>query len=255
MTNVDDSPARLRLDRALDHLSVVLRGMTAREDEVQCDCHWGGEEELARLKAPDVELDPDLLRRTWTAPDWSDHGAVLRRVLPQLARALVGGSGEPVSGMAEVGASFARGRWQEWPAPQAAAVEEFLHAWWAHALTDPEPAVPVHGLLALCTEASATPGPWLAVWEGLDDEVADRHLAETAGRWEYDLLDDRLPWNGWRLDDEEAVRSELAAWLVRHVPARLRARDGHEELLHRVRLLGLTGPARWEDPHWPDRRS
>ncbi|GGU84783.1 hypothetical protein GCM10010275_19850 [Streptomyces litmocidini] len=143
MKNADDSPARLRLDHALDHLAVVLRGMTAREDEVQCACHRGGEEELARLKAPDVELDPDLLHRTWTAPDWSDHGAVLRRILPQFARALVDGLAEPVSCRGEVGASFARGRRREWPAPQAAAVEEFLHAWWARALTEPEP-VPVH---------------------------------------------------------------------------------------------------------------
>ncbi|WP_225799635.1 hypothetical protein [Streptomyces sp. NK15101] len=254
MTNVDDSPARLRLDRALDHLAVTFRGMAARDDEVQCDCHWGSEEELARLKVPDVELDPDLLHRTWTAPDWSDHGAVLRRILPQFARALVDGLVEPMFGMDEVGVSFARSHWQEWPAPQAAAVEEFLHAWWAHSLTEPEPAVPVHELLALCTEASATPGPWLAVWETLDDDVADRHLADVANRWEYDLLGDQLPWYGWWLDDEEAVRAELAAWLVRHVPARLRVRDGHEELLHRIRLVGLTGPARWEDPHWPNHR-
>jgi hypothetical protein len=37
---------------------------------------------------------------------------------------------------------FALGHWQQWPAEQAAAVEEFLHAWWAHTLTDPDPAVP-----------------------------------------------------------------------------------------------------------------
>ncbi|MFB7944788.1 hypothetical protein ACFC6L_07670 [Kitasatospora phosalacinea] len=24
-----------------------------------------------------------------------------------------------------------------------------------------------------------------------------------------------------------------------------------DELLHRVRLLGLSGPDRWYDPHWP----
>ncbi|WP_373431098.1 hypothetical protein [Streptomyces turgidiscabies] len=93
--------------------------MTARANEVQCDCHWGSAEELALLKVPDVELDPDLLYRTWHAPDWDD------------------------------------------------------------------------------------------------------------------------------------IRTELAAWLVRHAPARLRGQAGTEELLDALRLLGLTGPARWEDPHWP----
>ncbi|MGW4271683.1 hypothetical protein ACWEGQ_04800 [Streptomyces seoulensis] len=251
--DLDDTRVRLRLDRALDRLDVTFRGMTARGHETQCDCHWGSREELAQLKVPDVVLAPDLLRRTWNAPDWDDHGAVLRRVLPQLARALVGGPAEPRFGMADVGRSFARGHWRQWPADQSAAVWEFLHAWWAHTLTEPRPAVPAHDLLALCAEASGVLGPWLDVWEGVEHRVADRHLAAAAARWEYDLLEDRLPWAAWD-DDSDDLRTELAAWLVRHAPARLRGQDVPEELVHRIRLLGLTGPARWEDPHWPDRR-
>ncbi|MFH9721859.1 hypothetical protein ACH4M4_02680 [Streptomyces sp. NPDC017254] len=252
MTNIDDTPARLRLDLALDGLAVAFRGATARSDEVQCDCHWGSSEEVALLKVPDVELDPDLLHRTWTAVDWSDHGAVLRRILPQFAGALAAGRVEPLFGPYEVGQSFARGHWRQWPAHQAAAVREFLHAWWGLSLTDPDPVHPVHELLALCTEASGTPGPWLAVWEALDDETADRHLATAADDWEFDLLRDELPWDP-RSEDADSKRIELTRWLVRHAPARLRPEDGHEELLHRIRLMGLTGPARWEDPHWPAR--
>lgn len=181
---------RLRLDRALDDLSAVFRGMTARSDENQCDCHWGSQEELALLKIPGVELDPDLLRRAWDAPDWSDHGAVLRRILPQFARELVAGRVAPMFGMHEVGRCFARGDWKQWPARQSAAVREFLHAWWTHSLTDPDPAVPVHELFALCTEASGTLTEWLDVWEALDHPVADRHLAVAADEWEYRLLGD-----------------------------------------------------------------
>ncbi|MER5357513.1 hypothetical protein [Streptomyces sp. NPDC002785] len=44
---------------------------------------------------------------------------------------------------------------------------------------------------------------------------------------------------------------ELTAWLVGHAQTRLTAHDASDELLHRLRLLGLTGPDRWEDPHWP----
>ncbi|WP_328875875.1 hypothetical protein OHT76_40565 [Streptomyces sp. NBC_00287] len=249
--NLDDTPARLRLDRALDGLSVTFRGMTARSDEAQCTCHWGSEDELALLKIPDVELDPDLLRRTWDAPDWSDHGAVLRRILPQFARELVGGRVEPIFGMHTVGRSFGRGHWRQWPTQQSAAVWEFLHAWWGQSLTDPEPVVPVHELLALCAEASGTLTPWLDTWEALDHPVADRHLAVAADEWEYELLGDLLPWDAW--DDEDALRTELAAWLVRYAPGRLRDLDVPEELLHRIRLIGLTGPARWEDPHYPFR--
>lgn len=248
----DDLPPRLRLERALDLLAVTFRGMTARDDEVQCECHWGSEEELALLKVPDVELDPDLLHRTWSAPDWQDHGAVLRRILPQFARSIVRGIADPRFGMAYVGRAITRGRWTEWPAPQSESVWEFLRSLWAYNLTTPDPEVAVHEVLVLCTEASDTLTPWLTAWEAHDDRVADRHLAEAADHWEYDLLGDQLPWHAW--GDEEALRVELAAWLVRHAPVRLRALGVPEDLLHRIRLIGLTGPARWEDPHWPNHR-
>jgi hypothetical protein len=252
VTNLDRPRARLRLDAALDGLAATFCGMTAHPDEHNCECHWGSAEDLAQLKVADTELDPDLLQRTWQAIDWSDHASVLRRILPQFATALVSGLIEPLFGMEEAGRSFALGHWQQWPAEQAAAVKEFLQAWWAHTLTDPDPAVPAYEVLVLSAEASGTLSPWLQTWEALSDPVADQHLAETAAHWEYDLLGDQLPWDAW--ENEEEMRAELTVWLVRHAPARLRALGVSEELLHRVRLLGLTGLDRWEDPHWPGHR-
>ncbi|RPF30422.1 hypothetical protein EDD92_0189 [Streptomyces sp. TLI_185] len=252
MMNLDRSCARLRLDAAVDGLAVTFRGMTAHPDEHNCDCHWGSAEDLAQLKVADTELDPDLLRRTWEAIDWSDHASVLRRILPQFATSLVNGLIEPLFGMETVGRSFALGHWQQWPAEQAAAVEEFLHAWWAHTLTDPDPAVPAYEVLVLCAEASGALSPWLHTWEALTGAAADQHLAEAATQWEYDLLGDQLPWDAW--ENGEEMRAELTVWLVRHAPTRLRAIGVSEELLHRIRLLGVTGLDRWEDPHWPGHR-
>ncbi|MFC1413119.1 hypothetical protein ACEZCY_29490 [Streptacidiphilus sp. N1-12] len=152
--------ARCRLDAALGGLADVFRGMAAHPDEHNCECHWGSAADLAQLKVADTELDPDLLRRTWQAIDWNDHAAVLRRILPQFATALVGGLIEPLFGLEEAGDAFARGHWQEWPAEQAAAVQEFLQAWWAYTLIDPDPAVPAHDVLALCSAAGGTLDPW-----------------------------------------------------------------------------------------------
>ncbi|MGW2154866.1 hypothetical protein [Nonomuraea sp. NPDC001699] len=252
MTNLDQASARLRLDAALNRMVVTFQGMTARPDEYNCECHWGSAEELAQLKVPDVELELDLLHRAWRPIDWNDHGSVLRRVLPQLSRALVGGLVEPLFGMDEVGRSLARGQWQQWPGEQVAAVREFLNAWWARTLIDPDPVVPVYEVLALCHEASATLSPWLDVWEAQTSSVADHHLAKAVAHWEYDLLGDRLPWE--TQEHEEETRIELTAWLIRTAPARLRSQNAPVELLHRIRLLGLAGSARWEDPHWPDHR-
>ncbi|MER7936234.1 MULTISPECIES: hypothetical protein [unclassified Streptomyces] len=252
MTYQDRSAARLRLTTALDSLAAVFAGMTAHPDEHNCECHWGSAEEVAQLKVADTELDLDLLNRTWPAPDWSDHASVLRRILPQFARVLVEGSTDPYRGPDDAGRSFARGRWQQWPTGQAEAVRDFLHAWWEATLTDPAPAVPASEVLIVITEASGTLTPWLATWERLTGRPADAHLAATVTQWEHDLLGDELPWYTW--EDEEAKRVELTTWLVRAAPARLRAHGVAEALLHRIRLLGLTGDDRWEDPHWPGHR-
>ncbi|GAA2931367.1 hypothetical protein ACYCCF_07625 [Streptomyces argenteolus] len=249
MPPADRTPSRLRLDAALHGLATTFRGMTAVPDENNCECHWGSAEDLAQLKTPDVALDPDLLRRTWQATDWSDHGAVLRRILPQFAAALAGGRVEPLFDMGDVGQSFGRGRWQQWPADQTASVREFLHAWWADSLTAPDTAVPAYEVFAVCAEASGTVTPWLAVWDGTTHPTAGRRLVEALGRWEYDLLGDELPWYAWE-HDEKRIR-ELSAWLADRAPARLTSQGAPEEMHHRVRLLGLSGSARWEDPHWP----
>jgi hypothetical protein len=250
-----DHPARRRLGAALDNLSVTFRGMTAHPDEYNCDCHWGSAEELALLRTPDVELDPDLLGRTWQAIDWTDHAAVLRRILPQFARALVAGQVEPLFGLEEAGCSFARGRWQRWPDEHAAPVREFLHAWWVQSLTDPDAAVPAHQVFAMCAEASGTPGPWLADWEKQTGHLSDQRLTEAVAEWEYELLGDNLPWEGgWYEHDEERMRAELVAWLLDHAAVRLRESGASADLRHRIRLLGLTGEARWTDPHWPGHR-
>lgn len=249
MTPSGRTPSRLRLDTALHGLALTFRGMTAVPDEDNCECHWGSAEDLAQLKTPDAELDPDLLRRTWQAIDWRDHGAVLRRILPQFAAALVAGAVEPLFDMGDVGQSFGRGRWQRWSGDQAAAVEEFLHAWWADSLVAPDAAVPAYEVFALCAEASSTVTPWLDVWAVTVHPTADRRLVEAVREWEYDLLGGKLPWYAW--DHDEKRVGELSAWLAEHAPARLGSQGAPQELHHQVRLLGLPEPARWEDPHWP----
>ncbi|WP_061297034.1 hypothetical protein [Herbidospora cretacea] len=237
---------------ALDQVAVTFRGATARPDESNCECHWGSAEELALLKVPDVELDHDLLQRTWRAGDWDDPGAVLRRILPQFTVALVHGRVEPWFGMGQAGRCLDRGDWHERPAEEGAAVGDFLRVWWACTLGDPDPGMPAHDVLTVCVEASGTLSPWLQVWERQTHDVADRHLAEAVASWEYALLGDQLPWESW--DDEEDKRVELTAWVLRHAPARLRRAGASGELLDRVRLLGLPDPARYEDPRWPGHR-
>ncbi|WP_306966923.1 hypothetical protein [Streptomyces afghaniensis] len=207
------------------------------------------------MKTPDVELEPDLLRRTWQAIDWTDHAAVLRRILPQFARVLVAGRVEPLFGLEEAGYSFARGCWQQWPGEQADSVSEFLHAWWVQSLSDPDAVVPAHQVFTVCAEASGTLGPWFADWEEQTGHLSDRRLIEAVAEWECELLRDALPWTvGWYEHDEEELRAELVAWLLGHAATRLREAGASADLQHRIRLLGLADEDRWTDPHWPGYR-
>lgn len=227
---------RVRLDAALAGLAVAFRGMTARPDETNCECHWGSADELALLKVPDVELEPDLLRRTWAATDWRDHASVLRRILPQLAEALVGGRADP----REAAESFARGAWQTWPVEQARAIQEFLEAWWTDILGTPQPETRAYAVFEFCAVASGALDAWLEIWQASTGTVADRHLAEALTRWMPELLDDELPW------DAPEKLADLTGWLVENAPARI----ADQALRDQVRLLGVSIPARWDDPRW-----
>ncbi|WP_051965615.1 hypothetical protein [Kitasatospora mediocidica] len=79
--------------------------------------------------------------------------------------------------------------------------------------------------------------------------MADRNLAEAVDTWDYDLFADELPW--CTLYDKDEQLAVLTSWLTRYAPARLIAHNSPDHLLQRLRLIGLPGPARWCDPHWP----
>ncbi|MGW5578438.1 hypothetical protein [Micromonospora chokoriensis] len=247
------TPARSRLDVALARLAATFGGMAAHPDDSNCECHWGSAEELALLKNPDVELSPDLLRRAYWAGDWHFPAAMLRRILPQLARALVSGEVVRQDGMDYAGRAFALGRWQQWPTEQSAAVREFLDAWWVVTLTDEDAEVPAYEVMTLLVEASGALGRWLDAWARATGPVASRRLAEGFDQWQYDLLCDDPPWRTWELtdDEEEALRVELTAWLLRHAPDRLRMIGADSTLVHRLELLGVAVPERWDDPLMP----
>ncbi len=183
------------LDEALAGVAVAFQGMTAHEQESNCECHWGSAEELALLKTPDVPLDEELLRRTYWAADWHYPGLLLRRILPQVTERLVDGRIVAMEGLDSLARFFAVSPWHEWPKGQQAALRRFLNVWWVHVLVEPDAKVPAHAALPFLAEATTRLTPWLADWaEALVDEPARRHLVEAMDEWMYDLQGDALPW-------------------------------------------------------------
>ncbi|MFE1316803.1 hypothetical protein [Kitasatospora phosalacinea] len=222
MTDPHLRDAQDRLRAALHRLTAAFRGAAVHPDEHNCPCHWGGPADLALLKAPDAPLSPELLRRTWRQGKWNDTGAVLRRILPQLAAELADRGSDSSGDREDIGYALARGDWPRWPAGQAAAVREFLHALWIRDLLTPGDAWDVHRTLGMCVEASGELAPWLDAWAALDHPSADRALAEAVAVWDHALLRDECPWSlTWHYDLRDALTAELSAWLTRHAPARL----------------------------------
>lgn len=213
------------LQLAIARVAAVFAGMTAHPDEGGCGrCH--GPDEVASLRTADIALPADLVCLVaQEVPDhWSDHPAVIRRVLPQLAVLLAQGSAWPE----RAAQGLAAARWSQWPDQQVQAVHGFLEAWWRWTLRQDSPPTPAREVFESCATASSSLAPWLTLWEAERSPVADRHLAECADWWWDDLQHDTSPFSWWwgPAEEERAACLELRAWLAARRDPRVSRRPG-----------------------------
>ncbi|GAA2197566.1 hypothetical protein [Streptomyces bangladeshensis] len=232
------------LAAALADIDTVFDGF-ANPGETGCGyCH--SPEEAAYLRTPSVRVPTDVVQYyLYEVPDhFDDHATAMRRLLPQAARALAEGSLGAI-GHGAIGLS--RVDWRSWPAAQAAALDTFLHAWWRHALTVPEPPYGIEEIFDACVTTARTVAPFLAAWER--GPAADAHLVHCADVWLYDLLSDDSPFSWWYGESEAAGVAELRDWLSGTGAARLHALGEHD-LAVRCALLALPHDQRWDHPYW-----
>ncbi|WP_327666755.1 hypothetical protein OHN37_10065 [Streptomyces sp. NBC_00485] len=232
------------LDAALADIDTVFDGF-ASVDETGCGyCH--APEETAYLRTPHVPIPVDVVQYYLfeVSDHFDDHAAVMRRLLPQAARAMADGS----LGSINYGAhGLSRVDWRSWPADQAAAIEAFLNAWWRHALTVPELPYGIEDTFETCTTIARTVTPFLDGWGR--GPVAGAHLALCADSWLRDLLSDASPFSWWYDDSVDTGLADLRTWLAGPGAARLRA-HGEPDLAVRAELLALPYDERWAHPYW-----
>jgi hypothetical protein len=231
------------LDAALAEIDAVYGGFTSPAETGCGYCH--APEETAYLRTPDVPIPVDTVRyHLFEVPDhFDDHAAVMRRLLPQGARAMADGT----LGAIRFGAhGLSRVDWRSWPTEQAAAIEAFLRAWWQDALAAPEPPYGIDAVFDTCVTIARTVTPFLEGWA--PGPVADAHLARCADVWLYDLLSDDSPFSWWYDDTVDAAVTDLRAWLSGPGAARLHA-AGEYDLATRVELLGRPHDERWDHPY------
>ncbi|WP_327730452.1 hypothetical protein OG250_35390 [Streptomyces sp. NBC_00487] len=228
------SPA---LDAALADIDHVFAGF-ASPTETGCDRCFSPEA-VALLRVPHVPLPRDELHTFVhkVRDHYEDHDAVMRRLLPQTARAMADGGFDIGSGRH----GLSRTDWRTWPAEQAAAIEAFLYAWWEAMLLTPEPPYSLDDVLATCAGIGGSATVFLDRWP--IHPVADTHLVNRSRAWARDLLVDDSPLHWYDHVPDNGVR-ELGAWLVRSAHARLVAL-GESALAARVALIALPYDERW----------
>ncbi|MET7574422.1 hypothetical protein ABZT04_38985 [Streptomyces sp. NPDC005492] len=235
------SPA---LVSALADIDTVFNGF-ASPGESGCERCFGPEE-TAFLRTPYRRVPDELLNRfVFKDPlHFEDHTAVVRRLLPQTARAMADGG---LDGIGWGHHALSRTDWRAWPAEQARAVEEFVHAWWQDTLRTPRPPYPAQDVFETCATILHTATPLLDRWATAP--VADAHLLRCTQLWLDDLLTDASPFSWWHPNDGGTELMGLQAWLARYAPARLRA-HGEPDLATQAELLALPYDKRWAHPYW-----
>ncbi|MFE0137726.1 hypothetical protein ACFWY6_40140 [Streptomyces sp. NPDC059037] len=240
-----------RLAEALDRIHDLFGGLTAAPGETGCTYCYG-EQDIALLHRPDAPLPDDLLCAFMheVANHFGDHPAVIRRLLPQFCTWLAAGD---FKGMGYGACGLGLSGWPEWPPEQAAAVREFIDAWWDDFLRRETSPYDVTRVFAYCVDLGGTVTPLLARWaQESPGGLGDQQLARACEAWEQDLLYDDLggvvPWWYW-FDRDEPLR-EIQRWLAEHAPARLRAVGADPDLATRIGFLALPYDERWDDPYW-----
>ncbi|MFE2888202.1 hypothetical protein [Streptomyces sp. NPDC059272] len=230
------SPA---LTAALADIDTVFNGF-ASPGETGCDRCFGPEE-TAFLRTPYTRVPGELVGRfVFKDPaHFADHAAVLRRLLPQTARAMAEGE---LDGIGWGAHGLSRADWRSWPADQGAAIEAFLHAWWQDALARPESPYDVENVFETCATIARSVTPSLDGW--VQGPVADAHFARCADHWLYYLVSDASPFTWWYDDSEDAGVTDLRTWLAGPGAARLHA-QGEADLAVQAELLALPYDERW----------
>lgn len=160
-----------------------------------------------------------------------DHAALVRRLLPQMARGMAEGSIE-ITWPAHH--CLARGDWREWPVLQSRAVRQFVEAWWFDQVTTPghDHGAPFEAYAGAVGDLPIA----LASWP--EHPVADRYLVDASENCIDELMIDSNPlWVSDAADDGETC-AVLRDWYISAAAERL-ARLGATGLAESAQPLAL----------------
>jgi hypothetical protein len=221
-----------RLQRALDDVDRLFGAFTCAADNPCTHCY--GDDGVPELEVSGAQIDPVTLGSLAyeSLGILQDHEAMVRRILPQLARAMADGT---VHTFWADQHCLARFDWRGWPAPQPEVVTEFVAAWWADLITTPDPHHSVTDAFVTFAALTGDISAALAAWP--DHPVANRHLAAASNFWLHDLVHDDDPLDLLLRDGPAPAVQVMSDWYTDVGADRLRRTD--DEHADTVALLAL----------------
>ncbi|MFE7504563.1 hypothetical protein [Promicromonospora sp. NPDC057488] len=221
-----------RLQRALDDVDRVFGAFICAADNPCTHCY--GDDGVPELKVSGAQIDRATLRLlAYEAPSiLADHEALVRRILPQVARGMADGTVHTYWADQHC---LTRCDWRGWPAPQPEVITEFVAAWWADLITTPDPHHSITDAFATFAALSGDVGAALAAWP--DHSVANHHLVTASSVWLHDLVHDDDPLYLLLPDGPAPVVQAMSDWYIDVGADRLRRTD--DELAGTVALLTL----------------
>ncbi|MEI7056959.1 hypothetical protein WBG06_14150 [Nocardioides sp. CCNWLW239] len=170
------------LQAALADVDRVFRGRTCAADNVCLHCYpeiWAVD-----LSRPGALLHPEFLASvTYEAPGMvDDHDGLVRRILPQMAKAMVDGS---LSLFDVEHHALARGSWRTWSKRESVAIRRFIEAWWLDLVTTREPHHGVREAFEAYATMTADLAAALGSWPR--GEVATEHFVAVSKSWLWEL--------------------------------------------------------------------
>ncbi|GGU31510.1 hypothetical protein [Nocardioides albus] len=195
------------LQEALTEVDALFAGRTCATDNVCLHCYpeaWAVE-----LSRPDTSLHSQFLESVTYKNPWSveDHDALLRRILPQLARGMAAGT---VHVAWPEQHALARGGWRSWPERESSAVRRFVEAWWHDLIVVSEPNHTVEKAFETYVAITADLAAALDSWPRGD--IATAHFVALSKDWLCDLTHGNDPLDG--IDQIDDAGGQLERWYM-----------------------------------------
>ncbi|NEA53380.1 hypothetical protein G3I60_04185 [Streptomyces sp. SID13666] len=140
---------------------------------------------------------------------WGGAGD-LRYLLPRMLECVVAGAADFPDPEIVLG-KLALADWHHWPAEEARAIDDFLHAWWETTLEQYPAPQPVGTVLCSIAAAGIDLDPYLRAWSPLDGDDSIRHLYDflaTDVDWSPDPQLTNAFWNG-----ESVAYRQVLTWI------------------------------------------